>query len=144
MDLWDLKKWRRKLRYSQFEAAEKLGVSRGAIQHWECEADPIPHAAELACEEIARRWKQRPEFGPVVLIYADEPMWPEPDCPSRVLCLQCELHPNNEVAIRRASRLREAPNFVNPFVLDEDGESVLTSSELMSECDKREGPNRGQ
>ncbi len=51
MDMWDLKKWRRKLGYSQFEAAENLGVSRAAIQHWECERTPIPHAVDLACED---------------------------------------------------------------------------------------------
>ncbi len=137
MDLWDFKKWRRKLKYSQFDAAEKLGISRGTIQHWEAERRRIPYAVALACEEIARRWKQRPEFGPVVLIYADEPMWPEPDCPSRVLCMQCELHPKNEAAVQRACRLRQAPNFVNPVILDEDGGVVWTSRELLNECDKR-------
>jgi transcriptional regulator with XRE-family HTH domain len=144
MDMWDLKKWRRKLRYSQFEAAEKLGVSRGAIQHWECERNPIPNAIDLACEEIARRWKQRPEFGPVVLVYSDEPMWPEPDCPSRVLCMQCELHPNNEAAIWRACRLRKTPNVINPFVMGEDGGIVLTNPELLNECDKRREIDKNQ
>ena len=33
MDLWDLKKWRRLLRLSQFAAAAILGVSRGAHRH---------------------------------------------------------------------------------------------------------------
>jgi transcriptional regulator with XRE-family HTH domain len=144
MDMWDLKKWRRKLRYSQFEAAEKLGVSRGAIQHWECERTPIPKAIDLACEEIARRWSQRAEFGPVVLAYTEESMWPEPDCPSRVLCMQCELYPNNEAAIWRACRLREAPNVINPFVMGEDGGIVLTNPELLNECDKRREIDRDQ
>lgn len=137
MDMWDLKKWRRNLKYSQFEAAEKLGVSRAAVQHWECERTPIPHAVELACEEIARRWNQRPGFGPVVLIYADEPMWPEPDCPSRVLCVQCERHPDNEAAIRRVWRLRGEPSFISALVIDEDSEVVWSGTELLSECDKR-------
>ncbi len=135
MDLWDFKKWRRKLKYSQFEAAEKLGVSRGAIQHWEAERTPIPYPLALACEELARRWKQRPEFGPVLLVYADEPMWPEPDCPSRLLCTQCELHPNNEAAVRRSGHLREGPNFINPLVLGQDGEVVWTTRELLNGCD---------
>jgi len=137
MNMWDLKKWRRMLGYSQFEAAEELGVSRAVIQHWECERTPIPHAAELACEEITRRWKQRPAFGPVVLIYADEPVWPEPDCPSRVLCVQCELHPNNDAVLLRVCRLREAPNFNSALVIDEGGEVVWYGTELLSECDKR-------
>ena len=134
--MWDLKKWRRTLRYSQFEAAEKLGVSRGAIQHWESERTPVPFAVELACEEITRYWKQRPEFGPVVLIYTDEPMWPEPDCPSRVLCIQREWHANNEAAIQRACRLRETPNFIHALVTDQDGRILWSSAELLSECEK--------
>ena len=137
MDMWGLKKWRRMLGYSQFEAAEQLGVSRAAIQHWECERNPIPYTAELACEEIIRRWKQRPAFGPVVLVYANEPMWPEPDCPSRVLCVQCELHPNNDAVIRRALRLRDAPNFITALVVDEDREVIWNHAELLCECDKR-------
>ncbi len=144
MDLWDLKKWRRKLKYSQFEAADKLGVSRAAIQHWESERSPIRHAVELACEEITRGWKQRPAFGPVVLIYADEPMWPESDSPSRVLCVQCELHPNNKGAIRRACRLRETPNFFNPSIIEENGGVVWTGSELLVECEMRKEQGNGE
>ena len=143
MDMWDLKKWRRKLGYSQFEAAEKLGVSRGAVQNWECERRPIPHAVDLASEEIERRWKQRSEFGPVVLVYADEPMWPEDGCPSRVLCVQRELHPHNEAAIRRACRLRGSPNFSGAFIIGEDGAVIWSTTELMRECDERSQKPKG-
>src|SRR6266567_3504438 len=79
MDLWDFKKWRRKLRYSQFDAAEELGLSRAAVQNWESETVPISEVVELACEELTLRWKQRPEFGPVTLTYADEQVWPGPE-----------------------------------------------------------------
>jgi DNA-binding XRE family transcriptional regulator len=71
MDLWGFKKWRRKLGYTQVEAGEKLGLSRGAVQYWESESRPVPLAVELACQELLRLWKQRPEFGPVTLLYAD-------------------------------------------------------------------------
>jgi transcriptional regulator with XRE-family HTH domain len=144
MDMWDLKKWRRKLKYSQFEAADRLGVSRAAIQHWECEHSPIRHAVGLACEEITRRWKQRPSFGPVVLTYTDEPTWPETDYPSRALCMQCELQPNNEAAIRRASRLRETPDFTNPAIIDENGGVVWSAPELLLECEKRQEQGKGK
>ena len=70
MDLWAFKKWRQKLGYTQSFAGEKLGLSRGAVQYWESEAGPIPRAVELACQELLRLWKQRPEFGPVTLLYA--------------------------------------------------------------------------
>jgi transcriptional regulator with XRE-family HTH domain len=140
MDMWDLKKWRRALGYSQVDAAEMLGVSRGAIQHWESERTPVPTVVELACDELTRQWKQRPDFGPVVLIYSDEPMWPEPDCPSRVLCLQREWFPNNEASVLRARRLRETPNFVGAFVADQHGFIIRNTSELLSACEKPISP----
>jgi transcriptional regulator with XRE-family HTH domain len=136
MDMWDLKKWRRALGYSQVDAAEMLGVSRGAIQHWESERTPVPTVVELACDELTRQWKQRPDFGPVVLIYSDELMWPEPDCPSRVLCLQREWFASNEASILRARRLKETPNFVGAFVADQHGFIIRNTSELLSACEK--------
>jgi len=48
MDPWDFKKWRRKLKYSQFEAAEELGLTRAAIQNWERETVPTSEVVELA------------------------------------------------------------------------------------------------
>src|SRR5215213_3443248 len=101
MDIWDFKKWRKALRVSQSEAAEQLGVSRGAIQKWEGELYPIPQAVVLACEELLHQHKRDLKFGPVVLFYSDEPFWPDSDCPSRVLCLVSELHTTNEDAIHR-------------------------------------------
>ena len=129
--------WRKALRYTQEQAAEKLGVSRATIQNWEREFTRVPTITELACQVLTRRWKKRPEFGPVALVYADEPLWPELDCPSRVLCVQCELHPNNDAVLLRVCRLREAPNFNSALVIDEGGEVVWYGTELLSECDKR-------
>ena len=62
-------KWRKSLGYTQEEAGKKLGVSRATIQNWEKGVTRIPRAAELACLQVARRWKQRSEFGPVALVY---------------------------------------------------------------------------
>ena len=137
MDIWDLKKWRRKLGYSQVEAGEKFGVSRAAIQNWECERSAISRAVDLACHEIERRWKQRPEFGPVVLVYSDDPMWPDADCASRMLCMQRELYPNNDAAIRRCIRLTEGPGFSSAFLIDQDSVVVWSAPELLAECDRR-------
>src|SRR6266536_3041604 len=55
MDLWDFKKWRRKLKYSQFEAAEELGLSRAAVQNWESETVPI--------SEVRRNRPKKGQFG---------------------------------------------------------------------------------
>src|SRR4051812_7551416 len=98
MDLWDFKKWRKRLRLSQFEAADKLGVSRGTIQHWESERYPISRATVLACEALAQDWYRRPEFGPVQLFYADEPIWPDDDSATQIVCLIREIHTTNSEA----------------------------------------------
>jgi DNA-binding XRE family transcriptional regulator len=78
MDMAEFLKWRKSLGYTQEEAGKKLGVSRATIQNWEKGVTRIPRAAELACLQVARRWKQRPEFGPVALVYTDGPVWQEP------------------------------------------------------------------
>ena len=74
MDQWDFKKWRKKLGINQVAAGEMLGLSRGAVQYWKSDIRPVPRAVELACQELLRRWKQRPEFGPVTLLYANAPI----------------------------------------------------------------------
>src|SRR5882757_3498695 len=86
MDQWDFKKWRKRLGINQVEAGEVLGLSRAAVQYWESDIRPVPRAVELACSELLRRWKQRPEFGPVTLLYADSPL----SLPSGDLVLRCE------------------------------------------------------
>jgi transcriptional regulator with XRE-family HTH domain len=137
MDGWDFLKWRRTLRYTQAEAAEKLGVNRSTIQNWERAVTPVPKAAELACQELTRFWKQHPEFGPVALVYADSPMSQQADGPHTMFALQCERYLNNDAAIAQATRLKRTPHFANPIILDEDGSVVWTSPELLRECDRR-------
>src|SRR6266567_9132301 len=84
MDMAEFLKWRKSLGYTQEEAGKKLGVSRATIQNWEKGVTRIPRAAELACLQVARRWKQRSEFGPVALVYTDGPIWQELQDPSKV------------------------------------------------------------
>jgi DNA-binding XRE family transcriptional regulator len=141
MDVWDFKKWRKSLRYTQLEAAHRLGVSRGTIQHWESERYPIPRVVELACRELVRCWKRRPEFGPATLVYADSPLIQEVDGHDRI-AVRCERYPSNNDAIEQARRLRDSPGFNNPFILDGDGEVVWTTFELLNECDRRTGIRR--
>lgn len=45
----ELKAWRTWMRWSQRNAAEALGISRGSIQLYENGQQPIPLAIELAC-----------------------------------------------------------------------------------------------
>jgi DNA-binding XRE family transcriptional regulator len=136
MDAWDLKKWRKKLGYNQFEAAERLGVQRASIQRWEQELRPIPRVVELACQQIMRRWKQRPEFGPVLLVYADGPIWQPSQGPYQVSILQSEPYANNQIAMQHVERLKNDPYFISPFIIDKNSEIIWTTSELLRECDK--------
>jgi DNA-binding XRE family transcriptional regulator len=135
MDQWDFKKWRKKLGINQVAAGEMLGVSRGAVQDWESEIRPVPLAVELACQELLRRWKQRPEFGPVTLLYAEGPMSQMDSLPSGDLVLRCEPHPDNQSALGRVVRLRETVNLFMPLIVEGDGTVIWSSLELQHECD---------
>lgn len=140
MDMWDFKKWRRKLRYSQVEAGKQLGLSRGAVQKWETEANPVPVAIELACQELQRRWKRRPEFGPVTLIYADYSKNSIPPERPPVACstlMQAERHPNNESALRSAAPLRDAMAVLVAFIVEDDGKVIWSGPALLREIDAR-------
>ncbi len=127
MDLWGFKKWRRKLGYTQVEAGEKLGLSRGAVQYWESEHRPVPVAVELACQELLRLWKQRPEFGPVTLLYAghaDDPISLETSAAVGSILVRSERHPDNESALKSAARQRETTTLVIAFIAEDDGNVI--------------------
>jgi DNA-binding XRE family transcriptional regulator len=139
MDQWDFKKWRKKLGINQVTAGEMLGLSRGAVQYWESEIRPVPRAVELACQELLRRWKQRPEFGPVTLLYADAPMSVMASLPCGDLALRSESHPDNQSALGRVARLRETMNQVMTFIVEDDGTVIWSGPELLRECDAKKG-----
>lgn len=145
MDLWDFRTWRRQLRYTQTVAAQKLGLSRGAVQYWESEIRPVPVAVELACRELLHRWKQGPEFGPVTLLYGDYADNPIPLEPSQAVCgvlIQSERHPNNESALKSAARPRETMAFFFAFILEDDGNVVWSGPELLHEIDAMKSGRR--
>jgi transcriptional regulator with XRE-family HTH domain len=137
LDSWDLKKWRKRHGFNQFQAAEKLGINRGGFQNWEREVRPISRAVELACQEITRLSQQRPDFGPVILVYADGPILQQSDEPYGVDLLRCDPYPNNEAAIEEACRLELDPLRGNLFIVAEDGSVIWDSPELLDECNRR-------
>ena len=137
MDQWDFKKWRKKLGVNQVAAGNMLGLSRGAVQYWESDIRPVPRAVELACEELLRRWKLRPEFGPVRLLYADAPISQADSLASGDLLLRCEPHPDNESALCRIVRLRETAHLFLPFIVEDDGTIIWSGPELLQECEAR-------
>jgi DNA-binding XRE family transcriptional regulator len=137
MDAWDFKKWRKRMGYSQVQAGNKLGLSRGAVQYWESEIRPVPVAVELACQELSRRARQRPEFGPVTLLYADRPIAQAVSAPCGDLVLRCEPHPNNDSALDRVDRLRQTVGLFIPLIVDDNGAVIWSAPELWQECDAR-------
>jgi DNA-binding XRE family transcriptional regulator len=147
MDLWGFKKWRRKLGYTQLEAGEKLGLSRGAVQYWESEIRPVPLAVELACQELVRLWKQRPEFGPVTLLYgdyADDPSSLETPASVGRMLIRSERHPNNENALKSAARPRETMALFIAFIVEDDGNVIWSGPELLREIDARKNASIGE
>ena len=143
MDSWDLKKWRKKHGFNQFEAAEKLGINRGGFQNWEREVRPISKAVELACLEITRLRQQRPDFGPVILVCADGPILHQSNEPYCVALQRCDHYPNNEAAIEEAGRLGRDPLFANLFILAEDGTVIWERQEILDECNRRKRAETG-
>lgn len=135
MSTWNFKEWRKKLGYTQSEASEQLGLSRATVQYWEAELRPVPLGVELACRQLLRRWKQRAEFGPVTLLYADHPIWQEGSPPCGVRLLRCERHPDNKSAIKRAVWLTATMVLVTPLILEDDGDVIWSGQELLRECD---------
>jgi DNA-binding XRE family transcriptional regulator len=142
MDQWDFKKWRKKLRINQVEAGDMLGLSRAAVQCWESEIRPVPRAVELACKELLRRWKQGPQFGPVILFYADAPMPHTDSLAGNDLALRCEPYPNNESALARILRLRETTTLSMPLIVENDGTVIWSGPELLQECEARKSAPR--
>jgi transcriptional regulator with XRE-family HTH domain len=136
VDASELKAWRKTLGLTQFEAAEKLDVGRTTFQNWEHGSFPVPLSTQLVCESLTRRWKQRPEFGPVTLIYTDRPILPGPECGDETRILLCEFHENNESALTRARLVASGSALHNPAILDLHGEVIWGAPELLRECRK--------
>jgi len=144
MDLWGFKKWRQQLGYTQSVAGEKLGLSRGAVQYWESEIRPVPLAVELACHELLRLWKRRPEFGPVTLLYAGDPTSLETSASVDSILVRSEPHPDSESALRSAAQLAETVILSIAFIVDGDGDIIWSGPELLREIDARKNAATGE
>jgi len=137
MDSVAFKSWRNHLRYTQSEAAKELGVTRSTIHNWEHEATALPGAIDLACEELTRSWKQRPTFGPVLLVYTADPIQPAARDPDHLPIFRCEPLVDNEGAIRRAIQLRRSSNVAGAWILAEGERIIWNNEELLLECETR-------
>jgi hypothetical protein len=107
----------------------------------------VPLAVELACHELQRLWKQRPEFGPVTLLYAnyaDDPMSLETSASVGSILVRSERHPNNENALKSAARPRETVTPFIAFILDDDGNVVWSGPELLRQIDALKNTTTGE
>ena len=128
------KSWRSSLDLTQIAAAGLLGVSRVTVQNWENTVTRIPAVVDAACEFHRRRWKMRPEYGPVTLSHFDAPLWQSPYGPATVPRATKELYPNNQAAIERACTLLGRADIHNVLITDESGDIVWNGIQLAEEC----------
>ncbi len=131
MDAQELIAWRREVGVTQERFAEICGVARSTVQNWEA-GSAIPQAVESLCQMWGKRLRQEdPRRGPVTLVYADAPMFVNPNMPrGRMAMLQQEPFLMNALALKRAQQLWNAATFYNPFVLEENGQELWNSVEL--------------
>ena len=113
-------------------------MTRATIQNWEYESSSIPVAVQLACSVLLRRWKQRPEFGPVTVAYTGVPL--SLAAQGRVQAqdetLTCERYSSNRDAFSRLMDLKNSTAIFNPIILDDAGCAVWSGEALMKECEK--------
>ena len=133
----ELRQWRKLLGYTQEQAANEFGVTRPTIQNWEYEITSVPVAVDLASRQLLRRWKQRPEFGPVTLVYASAPLGPKPNARDRLPTLFCKRYTDNKSALLALSVLDNGSKFFNPQILDETNLVIWSGPQLMEECKKK-------
>jgi len=132
----ELKEWRKLLGYTQEQAANEFGVTRPTIQNWEYEITAVPVTVDLASRQLLRRWKRRPEFGPVTVVYASAPLWPRPTGLEPLPQLFCGRHPNNDAAFKKIFELRVRSNFFNPLILDQTNAVIWSGHQLLEECER--------
>jgi hypothetical protein len=126
MNAQELVAWRRDVGVTQERFAEICGVARSTVQNWES-GSPIPTALDSHCQVWGRRLRQEdPRRGPLTLIYADGPMFVNPNMPrSRTPLLQRELFQTNSAALRRVQELWDTGGFYNPSILEENHREPL-------------------
>ena len=83
----------------------------------------------LSRQELQRL--QDDKFGPVTLHWRPASMWgpsPQPANPPK------ETFASNADALARVSVLIKTENFHNPFITDDNGNTIWTESELRQKC----------
>ncbi|MDU6835345.1 MAG: XRE family transcriptional regulator [Bradyrhizobium sp.] len=131
----ELKEWRRAMDVTRQQAGAELGVTRATSQNWEYEITPIPVTVGLACRQLLRRKKRRPDFGPVTLVYSIIPLSNASNLAGEPAALTCKRCVNNIDAFRRINELSEDSAFFNPMILDDLGSAIWSGYELTKQCE---------
>jgi hypothetical protein len=132
-----LKEWRKKLGFTQEEAGRRFGVSRVTVQNWESGTSTIPMVLASACDDEVRRWRRRPEYGPVVLEYGDFSQGSRHGVRGHVGQHTQEFFADNEAALRRAAELSGGPGFQGALIVDKAANIVWDLLGLRAEIERR-------
>ena len=129
----ELKRWRKKIGFTQEEAAHEFGVSRPTVQNWEYEITSVPLVVELASRRLLRRWKQRREYGPVFLVDLD-PL--KNKFRSETLCgFGCSDNAS-------AFQIIAERGILSSLIMDEDNQIIWSGVSLHLEVEKHWRPIR--
>jgi transcriptional regulator with XRE-family HTH domain len=128
MNAEELKRWRERTGLTQADIAGRLQVTRATIQNWESGTTLVPAYIEAACGRLEVQLKQNdPEFGPVMLTYANGPMYGPHQ---KLAMMQQEHYPSNLAALLRVFEIWEREDVYNPFIMEASGEMLWNSVEL--------------
>lgn len=125
----EFRTWREQIGWSQTQAAEAFKVSRTTIQNWEFGDAPLSPAVRALCALYTREHKKRPDYGPVVLIYADARIMRSPYSSDPIPAIKSECYETMASALTRVDELWGKANFHNPSIQDES-ETVWHYNEL--------------
>ncbi len=119
----EFSQWRKRLGWTQQVAAAEFNRSRATIIEWESRDTDIPHEIAELCRWKERVWRQRPEFGPVTLVWTmGRPLSRDAYAPSPVPRIELQACKNNQQAFEVAIARRGSGDFCEPFVTYRDPE----------------------
>ncbi len=120
---------REKVELSQADVAVLLKLSRSTVMAMEASDNPVSPSIAVAMEHwFERRWRQRPLFGPVTLVYSDGPMFIGQGN-YRVPMMQCEPFGTNAEAVARVCELyNRGAKFFNPLINSDGGHRIVLNS----------------
>ncbi|WP_138919298.1 hypothetical protein [Acidiphilium sp. PM] len=123
---------RERLLLTQSAVAERLKVSSATVRNWEAETTAIPASVEMLWDVWEHRFQQEtPDYGPVTLIFADGPMFIDPQDPRRRLpTMHQEPFLTNAGALARVCALWDLPDFHSPLILKSTGGILWNAVEL--------------